>query len=235
MIRPLPLGSKLLPVLAVLTALALASGCVSRGRYTDGVHERDTLDRQNERLLQRVEVIQRRQSAIVDVALGLETEIGLLEGEIALLRREQGELARELAPWVGAGRIEMKLLEDGLHLVLAEDLVFDAGSAELHESGREVLERITRELEELPYQIAVLGHTDDRPIGATAPSRFPSNWELAAARAASVVRLLESQGIPPERLLVVSFGPTRPVASNDTPENRALNRRVDLRLRPVRR
>ncbi len=54
-------------------------------------------------------------------------------------------------------------------------------------------------------------------------------------RASSVVRLLESQGIPPERLLVVSFGRTRPVASNDTPENRALNRRVDLRLRPVRR
>ncbi len=65
MIRPPPLGSKLLPV---LIALALASGCVSRGRYKDVVHERDTLDRQNERLLQRVEVIQRRQSAIVCLA-----------------------------------------------------------------------------------------------------------------------------------------------------------------------
>jgi chemotaxis protein MotB len=220
-------------LLYVLTALAL--GCVPRGRYMDVVHERDNLDRQNERLLERVETVQRRQSAMVDVALGLETEIALLEGERALLQREQGELAEELAGLAGGGRIEMKLLEDGLHLVLAEELVFDAGSAELHASGREVLSRIVGELEELPYQIAVLGHTDAAPIGDDLASRYPSNWELAAARASSVVRLLESRGIPSERLLVVSFGPTRPLASNDTPTNRARNRRVDLRLRPVRR
>ena len=221
--------------LAALIALTLATGCVARGRYVDVVRERDHLERQNERLLERVEVVQQRQSAMVDVALGLETEIALLEGERALLLREQGELAEELAGVAGGGRIEMKLLEDGLHLVLAEELVFDAGSAELHASGREVLGRIVGELEDLPYQIAVLGHTDGAPIGGDLASRYVSNWELAAARASSVVRLLESRGVPSERLLVVSFGPTRPLAPNDTPANRARNRRVDLRLRPVRR
>ena len=96
-----------------------------------------------------------------------------------------GELAEELAPHVGSGRIEMQLLEDGLHLVLAEDLVFDAGSSELHASGREVLSRIVGELEDVPYRIAVLGHTDAQPISAGLSARYPSNWDLAAARAAS--------------------------------------------------
>ena len=124
------------------------------------MRERDDLERQNERLLERNEVMQQRQSALVG--------------------------------------------------------------------------RIVGELEQLPYQIAVLGHTDDLPIGDELAQRYPSNWELAAARAASVVRLLEAEGVPSDRLLVVSFGPTRPVAPNDTPANRALKRRVDLRLRPVR-
>jgi chemotaxis protein MotB len=75
----------------------------------------------------------------------------------------------------------------------------------------------------------VQGHTDDVP---TRGGAYPSNWELAGARAASVVRILVEQGVPPTRLAAVSLGDTQPIASNDTPEGRAANRRIEIQLVP---
>ena len=92
---------------------------------------------------------------------------------------------------------------------------------------------MVEELAEIPFQIAVLGYTDDVPIGASLTARYPSNWELAGARAASVVRVMEGAGVDPERLVAVSFGANDPVASNETPDGRAQNRRIDIRLRPI--
>jgi chemotaxis protein MotB len=79
----------------------------------------------------------------------------------------------------------------------------------------------------------VLGFTDNVPVGPNLAERFPSNWELAGARAASVVRVMEEEGIPAPQLVAVSRGETEPIASNDTAEGRAQNRRIDVRLRPV--
>ena len=134
---------------------------------------------------------------------------------------------------MAAGTLKMQLLQDGLHLILSEDVLFTSGSADLHEAGKQVLVRLVAELEELPYQIGVLGYTDNVPVGPGLAARFPSNWELAGARSAAVVRLMAENGIPPEQLASVSFGETRPIASNDTPEGRAENRRIEVRLRPV--
>ena len=88
------------------------------------------------------------------------------------------------------------------------------------------------QLAELKDFIEVRGHSDDRNIGGNLAKRYPTNWELAAARAARVVRLLESKGIPGDRLAAVSLGPHQPVAPNDTVENRARNRRIEIRLLP---
>lgn len=70
-------------------------------------------------------------------------------------------------------------------------------------------------------------------IGPGLVNRYPTNWELAGARAASVVRLFAESGLPAARLLAASLADTRPVATNDTPEGRARNRRIEIRLRPV--
>ncbi len=139
----------------------------------------------------------------------------------------------ELEIWVVAGLIKMELLKDGLHLVLSEEILFPTGSDELNDTGREVLRRLVEELEQLPYQIAVIGYSDNVPVGPRLAARFPSNWELAGARAASVVRLFQGAGIPAQQLVVISRGEGQPIASNDTPEGRAENRRIEVRLRPV--
>jgi chemotaxis protein MotB len=88
------------------------------------------------------------------------------------------------------------------------------------------LRKVGERLIALPNTIEVLGYTDDVPIGR----RYPSNWELAAARASSVVRLLAEVGVDPTKLRVVSRGEFAPVAPNDTAEGRALNRRIEIRL-----
>jgi chemotaxis protein MotB len=92
-----------------------------------------------------------------------------------------------------------------------------------------VLRKLGRRLNELSHSIEVRGHTDDIPIAG----RYPSNWELAAARASSVSRLLVDVGVDPARLTVVSRAEYEPIASNDTIEGRAKNRRIEIRLEPI--
>ena len=78
----------------------------------------------------------------------------------------------------------------------------------------------------------MVGHTDNVQISTRLKERYPTNWELAGARAASVVRLFQGAGIPVQQLVAVSRGEGQPIASNDTPEGRKENRRIEVRLRP---
>ena len=89
------------------------------------------------------------------------------------------------------------------------------------------------ELIDIPYQIVVVGNTDNVPVGPKLAETFPNNWALAAARASAVVTLMAAEGIPSQQLVAVSLGDTQPIASNDTAEGRAENRRIEVRLRPI--
>ncbi len=213
-------------VLVALLAIAPLTGCVTKSKYDLLLAERDELAASNQTLRQ-------KSGRLASVAAGLSQELTLRDQEMEQHRREQEELMEELETWVVAGLIKMKLLKDGLHLVLSEEILFPTGSDALNDTGREVLRRLVEELEQLPYQIAVIGYTDNIPVGPRLAARYPSNWELAAARAASVVRLFQGAGIPAQQLLVISRGESQPIASNDTPKGRAENRRIEVRLRPV--
>ena len=79
----------------------------------------------------------------------------------------------------------------------------------------------------------MLGFTDNVPVGPQLRAQFPSNWEVAGARAASVVRLMQAEGVPAAQLVAVSQGENQPIASNATAEGRAQNRRIDVRIRPI--
>ncbi len=220
-------------VLLALLAIAPLTGCVTKSKYNLMLAERNELAASNEILRQESGQHQRQSQRLASVATGLSQELALRDQEMEQLRREQEELMEELEIWVVAGLIKMELLKDGLHLVLAEEILFPTGSDELNDTGREVLTKLVEELEQLPYQIAVIGYTDNVPVGPRLAARFPSNWELAGARAASVVRLFQGAGIPAQQLVVISRGEGQPIASNDTPEGRAENRRIEVRLRPV--
>jgi chemotaxis protein MotB len=205
--------------IAALATQLVLTGCVSRGAYDEVVAERDSL--------------QRRNVVLAHVTAGLSIDLALRDQEIALLEQEQQELADEVARWAIAGAVQMQLLADGLHLILPHEILFRSGSAELTTEGRALVTELAAEIKGQPYQIAVLGFTDNVPVGADLAQQFPSNWELAGARASSVVRVMQGEGIPVDQLLAISQGEGRPIATNDTPEGRAQNRRIDVRIRPV--
>jgi chemotaxis protein MotB len=212
--------------LMMVAVVALLPGCVSNAKYDALKRERDMFATQSAALARDTE-------KLADVAAALDEELTIRDRELAQLQATQAGLREELEAELAAGRIKVQLMRDGLHVQLAESVLFPTGSAELTESGRQVLFRVIEELEEIPFQIGVLGYTDDVPIGAGLAARYPSHWELAGARSASVVRLMEEAGIDPTRLVAVSFGANNPIASNETLEGRARNRRIDIRLRPV--
>jgi chemotaxis protein MotB len=239
---------------ALAAAVILSAGCVSTGKYQSLEEERNAiaernaaLQRDTESLRQQGEALARDRSALEAEKQALEKRLAELEArEKALGSRLQqteeearqikatydgllGSLKKELE----AGQIRVQQLRDGLSVELAQEILFASGSAALDKGGSEVLQRVAEQLKQSNYQIVVTGHTDDRPIGPGLVARYPTNWELAGARAASVVRLFQESGLPPARLLAASLADTRPVAPNDTAEGRARNRRIEIRLRPV--
>ncbi|TSE21479.1 Motility protein B [Tepidimonas alkaliphilus] len=120
--------------------------------------------------------------------------------------------------------------DDGLIFRIPSEVLFAPGEAELTPAGKTVIDRLLPALNRLPdYTVVVEGHTDNVPIQN---ARFPSNWELSAARASSVVRHLEARGINPTRLRATGLADTRPIAPNDTAASRAQNRRVEITLEP---
>jgi len=143
------------------------------------------------------------------------------------------DLVKELSSELDAKSIKIKEMKDGVNVNLSEDILFPSGSATLNESGKNVIIKVSKKLKDIPHQVIVAGFTDNIPIRGSLTKVFPTNWELAGARAASVVRLLESQGVDSKKLTAVSFGENQPVESNDTAEGRSQNRRIEIRLRPV--
>jgi len=244
-----------LPALALLAAGALApAGCVSKERYTQAEQERDLCAARYEQLRTQVESANRSGETLAQEKTALATEKTVLAAQVATLQTQGEELgsklhereeeARKLQETydglvanlkkeLQAGQVEVKQLRDGLRVNVAQDILFDSGSAALDDNGSEVLQRVATQLKKSPHTILVIGHTDDRPIGPALIKQYPTNWELAGARAASVVRLFDDSGLPARRMLAVSMADVQPVASNKTAEGRARNRRIEIRLRPV--
>ena len=161
-----------------------------------------------------------------------EQDLTEVRSEVSRLASTYTTLMADLEAEVSSGQIEIEQLREGIRVSVSDDIIFASGSAELDPVGRQVLEKVTRQLLSLEYSIEVQGHTDDRALKSTLVDRFPSNWELAAARASRVVRLMQEKGIPGERLRVVSLASYEPLAPNDSSENRAQNRRIEIRLKP---
>jgi len=159
-------------------------------------------------------------------------QLDAARSELERLTQTYTTLMSDLEAEVSSGQIQIEQLREGIRVNVSDDILFASGSATLDPVGREVLDKVAAQLAGLDHDIEVQGHTDDRPIKGSLQKRYASNWELAAARAARVVRLLQDAGIGGDRLSVVSFASYRPIAPNESPEERALNRRIEIRLKP---
>lgn len=152
--------------------------------------------------------------------------------EIDRIRGEQLEaiadqLSGEFGELMTQGVVSLNRSEAWVELTLRNSLLFGSGDAEPHYDAFPVIERIAAILAEGDNAIRVEGFTDDLPIRTT---RYPSNWELSAARASAVVRMLAMEGVDPVRMAAVGYGAWQPVARNDTEDGRRRNRRVVLMI-----
>ncbi|MCR4288532.1 MAG: OmpA family protein [Deltaproteobacteria bacterium] len=109
---------------------------------------------------------------------------------------------------------------------ISEGMIFEPSSDAIVEGGTKVIDEIAAALKDLPSSIRIEGHTDSVPVSA---DKFPSNWDLSTARSLKILKyLIDNAGFEPRRLAAIGYGEYRPIASNDTPEGRAKNRRVDI-------
>ncbi len=146
-------------------------------------------------------------------------------------RRQFAELSQQvqksLQSLVDAGVVEVRANEDWIEIDMRSGLLFESGSDVLANAADPVIRELAGRLRDGSNLLRVRGYTDNEPIET---ERFPSNWELSSARAVAVVRMLQNLGVSPGRLAVEGYGQYNPVASNDTAQGRARNRRVVLAI-----
>lgn len=131
---------------------------------------------------------------------------------------------------IDAGRLSVSIQRGRMVINLPQDILFRSGSAALATEGQQTLAEVGGVLSELSDRtFQVEGHADNVPI---ATEQFPSNWELSAARALSVVHLLVREGVPAANLSGAAYGEFQPVADNDTADGRRLNRRIEIVMLP---
>lgn len=143
---------------------------------------------------------------------------------------EYRDLLSRFQALIDAGKLKVKIVDGRLVVELATDVLFASGSSNLSKEGKSALIEVSGVLAGLPgrrYQVE--GHTDNDPI---ATAQYPSNWELASARAIVVTRTLVDAGLPADRVSAASYGEYRPVAPNDSKEGKAANRRIEIVVVP---
>jgi len=179
----------------------------------------------------------REQSATID---SLTKEIQRLNDELdqAISAREdlksaKKELEAKLSPQLAAGDLSLNMDRRGLVVTLLDRILFDSGKADLKESAKGTLDSLAGVLREKlsDHVLFVEGHTDNVPIRL---SGWRSNWELSTARATEVIHyFISGNGMNPERLAAVGYSEHQPVATNETGEGRAQNRRVEVIVSPL--
>jgi chemotaxis protein MotB len=173
----------------------------------------------------------------------LEIENARLKTDIAALQKSREEsqkasktyedLLQKMKGEIDRGQMTISELKGKLTVNMVDAILFDSGKAEVKPEGQAILQKIVSIVKDVKDRaIRVEGHTDNVPIIGMLAKKYPTNWELSAARAINVARTLQEQGIDPAQLSTAAYGEYKPVAGNDTPEGKAKNRRIEIVLVP---
>jgi chemotaxis protein MotB len=170
----------------------------------------------------------------------LATDLAATKEREAMLRAEQEAQAKRMAKYrqviakfqslVSSGKLKIRVVRGRMVVEMASSILFPSGEAKLHEEGEIALAQlagILRTIKDRDFQVA--GHTDNVPIRTR---KFPSNWELSAARSVSVVKFLQESGVVPTHLSASGYAEYQPAADNNTAEGKAENRRIEIVLMP---
>ena len=171
------------------------------------------------------------QARLADMEKQFGAEKGQLLAEKAALEKKSAEyerLAGSLKSQIAAGQIEVSELRGKLTVKLKDKILFASGSAAIGKDGKAALDTVAEAFKDLQGKnVVVAGYTDNVPTNRKV---FPSNWELSTARAIAVVKYLQSKELDPVMLGAAGFSEYRPVTTNETPEGRSLNRRIEIAL-----
>ncbi|NML14313.1 OmpA family protein [Azohydromonas caseinilytica] len=135
------------------------------------------------------------------------------------------EIEEALAPLIDSGDVRARRVPRGVQVEIRDTALFEVGTADINQRARNIVAQVARIFVSRPNLLQVEGHTDPSPIQS---ALYPSNWELSAARASRVVRLLQEYGVRASRLSAVGMADTKPVGDNATAEGRSRNRRVAI-------
>ena len=203
----------------------------------------EELARREGQLQEREAQLQARSQELAALGAQLEARNAELDARLGELRARDEEIERlsttyedfvaDLESEIAHGQIKIDQLREGMQVNLPDATFFAPDSVELTLHGKVTLAKVAAQLRPLPHHVEVQGHTDDGPLSPALAQLYPGHWDVAAARASAVVRQLVGHGIVPERIRAVSYGASRPVAPNDTEEERARNRRIEVRLIPA--
>jgi chemotaxis protein MotB len=200
--------------------------------------QRESLEKQRDSLAKEKDSLTRENDSLAKQRDSLAQQVAALDAQRAQLQatEKQSEarydaLVANLSEELRKGQLQVRQLKGMLTVDVAEQLFFDSGRANLKDTGKQVLQKVAESLKGYEDKaIRIVGHTDNVPITKGLQKVFPSNWELSAARATTVVRFLQDAGIAPERLVATGRAEYAPVSPNDTTEGRQKNRRIEITL-----
>ena len=174
---------------------------------------------------------------VEDLKYDIEKKESIIEEQSRVIRElhaTKEKIEDSLKEQIEAQEVKIEEIEGKLKVTFVDKILFDTGKVQIGKRGQEALLGLADSLRENKNQnVVVEGHTDDVPIGLALMDKYPTNWELSAARAIGVARFLQEKGwLEPERLAVAAYSYYKPVASNDTPQGRSQNRRIEIILVP---
>lgn len=228
----------------LLAILVLFSGCVSSSKHRAEISQRDDeLKKEKET----ISILSQEKLQLEEKLINVTKDRGQLknsldEMKMAMdeMRNRQAEERKRLKEFedltarfkklTDAGALSVKIIDGKMVVSLGSDVLFPSGSAKLSAAGLEAIKEVTAQLQAIAgktYQVE--GHTDNVPISTAV---FPSNWELASARALNVTRAMIDAGMQANRVSAASFADTHPIQSNDTDEGKAANRRIAIVVVP---
>ena len=183
---------------------------------------------------QKIEKLESEKTELQTARDELARDVEAKTGELAELKGTFDKLEERMKDEIAKGDIRLSQSGGKLRVDLVDKILFDSGEAAVSTRGEGVLARVGAVLAAVDdKQIQVSGHTDRTPISEKLATQFPTNWELSAARAITVVRFLEEKaGVPPGRMIASGYGEHHPIASNRTAAGRARNRRIEILLTP---
>jgi chemotaxis protein MotB len=235
-----PMGRKfmwnnLARALFVLTLVAAGLGAYF---YFDNDEQRQKLEEAEAHSRELELELARTKEQVGQLAQRVEQEVANVskqkEEELTRLARTHDDMVESMKKEIAAGEITITRIADRLSVKIVDRILFPSGEAAVGDDGQKVLERVGQVLASAKDKtIRIEGHTDNVPIGKPLQTRFPSNWELSAARATTVARVLqEATKMEPAAFEAVGLGEYHPIGDNRSAKGRAQNRRIEIVLYP---